>query len=334
MEPMMNKQAWLTGLSLLAMTHAAHPALLRPVGSLTAATVKLSDLFDDLDAGVDRVIGPGPAPGGRIIVEAAQLGAIARQFGVDWRPSSQSDHVVLERPGRPISRDEILHPLRAALDGVGAPADAELELPGFAPPLIVAEGRAEIAIAQLEYDSTNGRFTATVAISGAGISSQKIRLLGTVIEMIEIPVPTHRLLVGSVVRAEDLQPARMRAGPLTNDVARGAEQVLGLAARRTISRGQPIVLADLGKPVLVAKGAHVSLQLQSGALIVSANGQAMESGALGDRITVLNPTSRSVIEAEIIGAGRARVLPDSAPIVQPGGTRVSSANFGAGSVLR
>ena len=331
---MMNKQTWLTGLSLLALTQAAHPALLRPAGSLTSATVKLSDLFDDLAAGVDRVIGSGPAPGGRIIVEAAQLGAIARQFGVDWRPASQSDRVVLERPGRLLSRDEILQPLRAALDGVGAPADAELELPGFAPPLIAAEGRAEIGIEQLEYDGTNNRFTATVAISGAGISSQKIRLAGTLIEMIELPVPTHRLLAGSVVRAEDLQPARMRAGPLTNDVAHGVEQIIGLAARRTISRGQPIALADLGKPVLVAKGARVSLLLQSGALIVSANGQAMESGALGDRITVLNPTSRSVIEAEIIGAGRARVLPDSAPIVPPDGTRVISANSGAAPVLR
>ncbi len=330
----MNKQTWLAGLSLLAMTHAAHPALLRPAGSLTASTVKLSDLFDDLGADVDRVIGPGPAPGGRIIVEAPQLAAIARQFGVDWRPASQADRVVLERPGRPLGRDEILQPLRAALDGVGAPADTELELPGFAPPLIAADGRAEIGIEQLEYDGASGRFTATVALSGAGITSQKIRVAGIAIEMIEIPVPAHRLLAGSVVRAEDIQLVRMRAGPMLSESARTTDQILGLAARRTISRGQPIARADLGQPVLVAKGTRVALQLQSGALIVSATGQAMDSGALGDRITVLNPTSRAIIEAEITGPGRVRVLPDSAPIIPPGGTRVSSANSGAGTVLR
>lgn len=330
----MNKQTWLAGLSLLVMTHAAHPALLRPAGSLSASVVKLSDLFDDLGAGVDRVIGPGPAPGGRIIVEAAQLSAIARQFGVDWRPASQADRVVLERPGRTLGRDEILHPLRSALDGVGAPGDAELELPSFAPPLVAAEGRVEIGVEQLEYDGSNGRFTATIAFSGAGVSGHKIRVTGTVIEMAEIPVPTHRLVAGSVVGAEDIKLARMRVGPQTNDFARTSDQILGFAARRTIGRGQPVALADLGKPVLVAKGARVALQLQSGALIVSASGQALESGALGDRITVLNPTSRAVIEAEIIGAGRVRVLPDSAPIIPPGGTRVSSANLGTAAVLR
>lgn len=330
----MNKQPWLAGLSLLAMTQAAHPALLRSTASLTASIVKLSDLFDDLSADIDRVIGPGPAPGGRIIVEAAQLAAIARQFGVDWRPASSADRVVLERSGRPLSRDEILQPLLAALTRVGAPTDAEVELPGFTPPLVAAEGRVEIGVEQLEYDSTSGRFTATAAISGVSISSHKIHLTGTVTEMVRIPILSHRLIAGSVVHADDLQLARMRVGPLTNDFASTPDQILGLAIRRTLRSGQPIALADLGKPVLVAKGARVALQLQSGALIVSASGQAMESGALGDRITVLNPTSRAVIEAEIVGAGKVRVLPDSATIRPPGSTRVSSTNLEPAAVLR
>ena len=330
----MTKQAWLAATALLATAQAAHPALLRPAGSLTASVVKLSDLFDELGTGIDRVIGPGPSPGGRIIVEAAQLAAIARQFGVDWRPASPADRVVLERPGRPLTRDEIRQPLRSALDRAGAPGDAELEFPGFTSPLIAVEARVEIAVEQLEYDATTGRFAATIAVNGTGISSQKIRVAGTVIEMVEIPVLTHRLLAGSVVRVDDVQLTRMRIGPQTNDVAHAPEQVLGLAVRRTIARGQPILLAELGKPVLVNKGARVALQLQSGALIVSASGQAMESGALGDRITVLNPTSRAVIDAEVIGAGRVRVLPDSAPIIPATGTRVSSATLGAGTVLR
>ena len=168
----MNKSTLLAALSLLAMTQTAHSALLRPTGNLTASYVKLSDLFDDLGAEVDRVIGPGPAPGGRIIVEAAQLAAIARQFGVDWRPASPTDRVVLERLGRPLSRDEILQPLRAALDGVGAPGDAEFEVPGFAPPLVAAEGNVEIGVEQLEYDATSGRFAANVVIKGGGLSNR------------------------------------------------------------------------------------------------------------------------------------------------------------------
>ena len=63
----------------------AQAATLRAMTTLHASVVRLSDLFDDAGANADRVLGPGPGAGGRIVVEAAQLGAIARQFGVDWR---------------------------------------------------------------------------------------------------------------------------------------------------------------------------------------------------------------------------------------------------------
>ena len=72
----------------------AQSATLRTVTTLHAPTVRLSDLFEDAGANADRVLGPGPGAGGRIVVEAAQLGAIARQFGVDWRPTSSADRAV------------------------------------------------------------------------------------------------------------------------------------------------------------------------------------------------------------------------------------------------
>jgi flagella basal body P-ring formation protein FlgA len=181
------------------MTQTALAAVLRPAGTLVASTVKLSDLFDELSADIDRVIGPGPVPGGRIIVEAAQLAAIARQFGVDWHPASPADRLVLERPGRPLGRDDILQPLRAALAGAGAPPDAEVDLHGFAPPMVAADGRVDIGIEQLDYVGSNGRFAAIVAISGFGVTQQKIRVVGAVIEMVEIPILTRRLSAGSVM---------------------------------------------------------------------------------------------------------------------------------------
>jgi flagella basal body P-ring formation protein FlgA len=91
----------------LASAHAEAAATLRTMTTLHASVVRLSDLFDDAGANADRVLGPGPGAGGRIVVEAAQLGAIARQFGVDWRPGSSADRAVLDRPGRPMRRPPI-----------------------------------------------------------------------------------------------------------------------------------------------------------------------------------------------------------------------------------
>src|SRR5690349_3705820 len=117
---------------------AAHveAATLRTMTTLHSSIVKLSDLFDNAGSNSERVLGPGPGAGGRIVVEAPQLAAIARQFGVDWHPASSGDRAVLDRPGRPLRRDEVLEAVRNALMGRGASADCDIELADFNAPLV------------------------------------------------------------------------------------------------------------------------------------------------------------------------------------------------------
>ena len=91
---------------------AARAATLRPLTTLHAPVVLLSDLFDDAGPLAARVLGPAPGPGGRIVVEARQLAAIARMFGVAWHPTSPGDAAVLERPGRALPREAVLAALR------------------------------------------------------------------------------------------------------------------------------------------------------------------------------------------------------------------------------
>ena len=64
----------------ILVSGSAQAAIFRPITTLTAPVVRLSDLFDELESDGQVVLGPGPAPGGRIVVEAAQLAAIARQI--------------------------------------------------------------------------------------------------------------------------------------------------------------------------------------------------------------------------------------------------------------
>src|SRR5215472_12338250 len=127
----------LAALAICLAAANADAATLRSMTTLHGPVVRLSDLFDDAGAGADRVLGPGPGAGGRIVVEAAQLGAIARQFGVDWRPVSSADRAVLDRPGRPLRRDDVLDAVRSALIAGGASSDCDVELAGFIPPLVV-----------------------------------------------------------------------------------------------------------------------------------------------------------------------------------------------------
>jgi len=285
-------------------------ATLRPFTSLTGPVVVLSDLFDG--AG-DRPLGPAPAPGARITVEARQLDAIARQYGVDWRMTGSSDRAVLDRPGRTLGRDDVVAPLRAALVSAGAPRDAELELPGFTAPMVGAAAAARAEVSQLEYDGGSGRFTALVGITADGAPAAQMRLSGRLVEMADLPVPRRRMLPGDVVTAGDLEWTRLRAAQARGEVVRTMREAVGQALRRPLQPGQPIQLADLGRPVVVQKGTPMLIELNSPGIQLTAQGVAMEPGGLGDRVHILNPLSRVVVEADVTGPGRARVVPSSAP---------------------
>jgi flagella basal body P-ring formation protein FlgA len=293
----------------------AEAASLRTMTTLHGPRVKLSDLFDDAGGNAGRVLGPGPAPGGRIVVEAAQLAAIARQFGVDWTPASTADRAVLEWPGRAMPREAALAALRAALAASGMDqAACEIELDDFTPPLVPFDGVAQPLVSQLEYDPSSSRFTAVLSVTGDGFEPINARIAGRVEEMIELPVATARLAAGTVLRAEDVHMARIAARLVNRELARQPDEAIGLQLRHQVAAGQPLALADLMRPTMVRRGADVLLELESPGIVLTAQGQALDAGAIGERIHVLNPVSRAVVEAEVIGPDRVRVTPGALPL--------------------
>lgn len=314
---------------VISFGRSAEAATLRMMTTLHGPKVKLSDLFDDAGPDADRVLGPGPVPGGRIVVEAPQLAAIAHQFGVDWQPASKADRAVLDWPGRPLPREAALGALREALAASGlSPDDCEIDLAGFTPPLVPYDVAPQPLVSQLDYDRDSGRFVGVLSVTADGLDPINIRISGRVDELIELPVATARLPAGTVLRAEDVHMARVRAALANRAVARQPADAIGLQLRRQVAAGQPLALADLARPELVQRGAEVQMLLDSPGIALTAQGQAMESGAVGERIHVMNPVSHALIEAEVIGANRVRVSPGALRMQVAGG-----ANIGSGAVV-
>ncbi len=307
-------------IALLAVSTLAgaqgRAATLRVSTLLQSDVVRLSDLFDGVDN--DRAIGPAPEIGGRIFVEAAQLTAIARQFGVDWRSTNPADRTVLERPGRPYPRELALAVLRAALQTVGVSRDADIDLPGYAPPMLPPNAVVSADIGELDYDPTTGRFTALLALAAPDIQPVHARLSGRVEDMLDIPVAVRRLLPGDVVGLADLKMSRLRADTIRADVARDPRQAVGMEVRKPVGPGAPFPLTELGRPLEVKKGEAVEVELQSPGLLISTQGVALEGGAAGDPIRVMNTSSRAVLGAKVMGAGKVRPVGGAAtlPAVQ------------------
>jgi flagella basal body P-ring formation protein FlgA len=302
----------------VVLAGSAAAATLRSMTLLDAPVVKLSDLFDDAGPNADRVLGPAPGPGGRIVVEAPQLAAIARQFEADWKPVSSADRAVLERPGRMLPREDMLAAVKAALVAAGASPDCEIQLPGVTPPLIPVAARPRPVASQLEYDSASGRFALLLSVTGVGMEPVNLRIAGHVDDTVELPVAAGRLLAGTVLRPSDVRLARVHVVLVRGEVVHAVGDAIGMQLRHSLAAGQPLAMAELARPASVQRGALVQMVLDSAGIAVTAQGIAQEAGAMGERIRVMNPSSRAVVEAEVIGPDRVRVMPDSAPITLAG----------------
>jgi flagella basal body P-ring formation protein FlgA len=132
-------------------------------------------------------------------------------------------------------------------------------------------------------------------------------------DTVEVPVATTRLPGGTVLRPEDVHIARVHVAMLRGEVVHRSSDVIGMQLKRQIVAGQPLEAADLMRPALVQKGASVLMVLDSPGIALTAQGQATEQGSIGERIRVLNPVSRAVVEAEVVGPGRVRVTPGGLP---------------------
>jgi flagella basal body P-ring formation protein FlgA len=301
--------------AVLACTQA-QAAALRSMTTLHGPNVLLRDLFDDAGPNADRVLGPGPEPGGRIVVEAAQLNAIARQYNVAWRSVSRADRAVLEWPGRPLRKEEAIEAVRLAVTAAGPTDDINIELDGFNAPLVPVEVTTTSTVSQLEFDSDTGRFSAALTVTGEGMNPIDTRIAGRVEEMVEAPVALTRLLPETVLRPDDVRIARVRTALVQGDVARTVDEIVGMQLRRPVAAGQPLRLADLVRPPLVQRGSTVQIELSTSGLSVTGQAIALDAGADGEKIRVQNTTSHAFLFAKVIGPGQVEVTPD-APAALP-----------------
>ncbi len=85
------------------------------------------------------------------------------------------------------------------------------------------------------------------------------------------------------------------------------DDVIGREARMTIYKDRPVLVAATGAPTIVQRNQVVPLLFSAGALVISAEGRALDRGGVGDDIRIMNTTSRTTV--------RGTVQPDGAVMV-------------------
>jgi len=301
------------GLLALPVRARAQAVGLRSHSLVEDQVIRVCDIFEGSPRG-DVVVGASPNPGQRFVIEASQLAGIARRFNVDWRPISGAERSVIERPGRALSREAAIEVLRAELLGLGLPADAELELAAFSPPILPLNALPRLSAEGGHFEGASNRFAATLIVMADGMPSIRMRVAGRAIATAPAIVATRRLAIGEVVRSEDVKLVQLRAERVRPGSAQRLEDVVGMQLRRPIGPDLPFMGADLMVPHVIAKNETVTMIVEGPGISLTTQGRALEAAPRGGRLSVMNLSSRNVVEAEAIGPGRVQVRLGVGPI--------------------
>lgn len=87
------------------------------------------------------------------------------------------------------------------------------------------------------------------------------------------------------------------------NIPESADEILGKKLKSNLEAGSPIYLCDVEPLYLVKRGDRVRLLAQSGTVSIETVAKALDSGALGDIIRVINLDSRRTISAKVAGKG-------------------------------
>lgn len=112
-------------------------------------------------------------------------------------------------------------------------------------------------------------------------------------------------------------PARTTIGPadiatVAADIpgaATAPDQVLGLSLRVAVQAGRPLRTADLTAPALVARNQVIRLHYAQGAMTIAAEGRALDQGASGQTVRVMNLSSRGTVKGVVLPDGSVQVSP-------------------------
>lgn len=198
--------------------------------------------------------------------------------------------------------------IRAALIVEGAPEEAELSLSSPDSEISVAESGA-IIIETVSYNRASGRFL--VRARGAA-GEPLVAISGVAAASVTLPVPAREIPRGAVVTEEDIDFIEIIEGSASRFLD-DAGLIIGKETRRPLAKGAPLRASDLKSPILIKRGASVTIVFEAPGMRLTQTASALENGADGDLIAFRNVASGAEIKAAVVSPSLARAPHGAVP---------------------
>jgi flagella basal body P-ring formation protein FlgA len=116
-------------------------------------------------------------------------------------------------------------------------------------------------------------------------------------------VPTRTIRAEAIILESDVT---LRTDMQSSGYARVTD-VVGQEARVVLYPGKPIGIDDIGPPAIVRRNQLVRVSFAASGLQIVTEGRALERGAIGDRVRIMNLSSRATVFGQVQPDGSIQV---------------------------
>ena len=293
----------------------AQAATLKSDVTVSDNIVRLGDLIENAGIHANTAVFRAPAPGTTGFLKAEDIALAAYRSGLQVVELGSVKTVSIRRINNAIARQAIAGLLTYAIARKTGDALSSIRLRANDLPQSVRHdpGNRAASIESISVDSVRDRVSAlliTHTKQGA-LRTQLYANLTFEDDALVLAEPMER---GSLIKRANLTIMRLPRKQ-TRQAIKDPEELIGMQMRRDGAMGMILTSRDVRAPTLVVRNREVLINLKRGGLTLSAKGKAMENGAVGDIVDVMNIRSQKILQGTVQRNGT--VLVGSSQLARP-----------------
>lgn len=286
----------------------ATAANLKNVAIVKGDLLRVGDVFDHADGKADIVIGRAPLPGKDMTLNARTLMRIARSTKVSWTPQSALDQVVVRREATLIDLNTIHSALSDAFLDKGLDGKLDIVIQNTLPQLVLPQNEeATVDVKTLRYLPQSGTFEAVLVAPSINNPLKTLTVNGQVHKRIMVPVLSRSLKAGDIISSTDMSYIDVRQRDLPKGALSQIADLQGMAAAKALIAGRPIRNVDIALPRMVDRGEMVTLFYNEGPVSLSIKGKALQNGAQGEMVRIVNLSSNKQLQGMVTGMNQVTI---------------------------
>ena len=147
----------------------------------------------------------------------------------------------------------------------------------------------------------------TVGVKCTGPKPWSLHVPVTISIYKNVLVSARQVQKNAVLTASDIKLVKYDLANLSYGYFEEIKDGIGMKLKRRVLAGAVLTPAMLKKPQIISRGQKVTMMVQSGSMVVRMTGKALGSGAVGERIKIMNVKSRQKLEGIITTTGEVEV---------------------------